>query len=58
MKVATAFSGGLAACEWALKYEELEHEVVLRVSGISTLENSISHFMESLQVIFMKIYKT
>lgn len=28
IKVATAFSGGLAACEFALKYEELEHEVV------------------------------
>lgn len=28
IKIATAFSGGLAACEFALKYEELEHEVV------------------------------
>lgn len=28
LRVATAFSGGLAACEFALKYEDLEHEVV------------------------------
>lgn len=28
IKVATAFSGGLAACEFALKYEDLEHEVI------------------------------
>ena len=29
IKVATAFSGGLAACEFALKYEDIPHEVVL-----------------------------
>jgi len=28
MKVATAFSGGLAACEFALRYEDIEHQVV------------------------------
>jgi DNA (cytosine-5)-methyltransferase 1 len=28
MKVATAFSGGLAACEFALRYEDISHEVV------------------------------
>lgn len=28
IKVATAFSGGLAACEWAMKYEDIPHEVV------------------------------
>ena len=28
MRIATAFSGGLAACEFALKYEDLKHEVV------------------------------
>jgi DNA (cytosine-5)-methyltransferase 1 len=28
IKVGTLFSGGLAALEWAMKYEELEHEVV------------------------------
>jgi DNA (cytosine-5)-methyltransferase 1 len=28
IKVATAFSGGLAACEFGLKYEEIEHEVI------------------------------
>ena len=28
MRVATAFSGGLASCEFALKYENIPHEVV------------------------------
>lgn len=28
LKVATSFSGGLAACEFALKYEDIDHEVV------------------------------
>lgn len=28
LKVATAFSGGLAACEFALRYEDIPHEVV------------------------------
>ena len=28
LKVATAVSGGLAACEFALKYENIDHEVV------------------------------
>jgi len=28
LKIGTLFSGGLAAVEWAMKYEELEHEVV------------------------------
>jgi site-specific DNA-cytosine methylase len=28
LKIGTLFSGGLAACEWAFKYEEIEHEVV------------------------------
>lgn len=28
LKIATAFSGGLAAVEFALKYEELNHEIV------------------------------
>lgn len=28
IKVGTLFSGGLAAVEWALKYENLDHEIV------------------------------
>ncbi len=28
MNVATAFSGGLAACEFALKYENIKHEMI------------------------------
>ena len=28
LKIATAFSGGLAACEFALKYENIKHDVV------------------------------
>ena len=28
IKIGTLFSGGLAACEWAFKYEEIEHEIV------------------------------
>jgi hypothetical protein len=29
LKVGTLFSGGLASVEFALRYEELEHEIVL-----------------------------
>jgi len=28
IKIGTLFSGGLAAVEWAMKYEEFEHEIV------------------------------
>ena len=28
MRIGTLFSGGLAAVEWAMKYEEFEHEIV------------------------------
>lgn len=28
LKIGTLFSGGLAAVEWAMKYEEFEHEIV------------------------------
>ena len=57
MKVATAFSGGLAACEWALKYEELEHEVVFacewdkyaRKQYLSFHGEPTSNFYEDIQ---------
>jgi DNA-cytosine methyltransferase len=57
VKVATAFSGGLAACEWALKYEELEHEVVFacewdkyaRKQYLSFHGEPTSNFYEDIQ---------
>jgi len=44
IKVATAFSGGLAACEFGMKYEELEHEVVFACEWDKYARKQYLHF--------------
>ena len=57
LRVATAFSGGLAALEWAMRYEDIEHEVVFacewdkyaRKQYLSFHGEPVSKFYEDIQ---------
>ncbi len=44
MKIATAFSGGLAACEFALRYEDMEHEVIFACEWDKYARQQYLHF--------------
>lgn len=44
IKVATAFSGGLAACEFALRYENIENEVVFACELDKYARKQYAHF--------------
>jgi DNA (cytosine-5)-methyltransferase 1 len=65
IKVATAFSGGLAACEWALKYENIEHEIVYacewdkyaRKQYLEFHGEPTSNFYEDIQFLDATKYK-
>lgn len=44
IKIGTLFSGGLAAVEWAMKYEEFEHEIVFACEWDKYARNSYLAF--------------
>ena len=44
LKVGTLFSGGLAAVEFALRYEELEHEIVYACEWDKFARKQYEHF--------------
>ena len=65
MRIATAFSGGLAACEFGLRYESIEHEIVFacewdkyaRKQYLEFHGDPTSNFYEDIQNLDASKYK-